>query len=357
MGSLYLRGKTWWMKVYIDGKPVQSSTGTTKKMVAKAILAAEERRLEDQKIPGVRVIDSSFDDLVTLYLDDYKINGKKSIKRAEICVAHLKAEFGGRKSSAITSDDIRIYIGKRLESVKKATVNRELSAMKRMYALGVEQTPPLIGKPPKIKMLQENNVRKGFFEHHEFMAVRAALPPHLRPVVTFAYKSGWRLEEVLSLTWSRIDRANGCARADVTKNGDQRVVYFDQELADMIAEIWTIRKKNRAFSEYVFLNRSGSGRMLRFDKAWAAACKKAGVDRIFHDLRRTAIRNMVRSGVPEIVAMKISGQRTRSVFDRYNIVSDADLKRAAEKQAEYLERQNSMVTDLATVRHKKAKAV
>ena len=207
-------------------------------------------------------------------------------------------------------------------------------------------------------MLKENNVRKGFFEHTEFLALREALPPYLKPFVTFAYKFGWRVEEIADLHWSQVDRIKGIVTLEVgeTKNDDARTVYLDDELKEIFNELWKNRKKNGTLIPNVFPNEKGNGPIVNFRKAWNAACRKAGLGYgykieknyvekwqgklpagpILHDFRRTAVRNMIRSGIPERVAMLISGHKTRSVFDRYNIVNDADLKHATRQQEAYL---------------------
>jgi integrase len=126
-----------------------------------------------------------------------------------------------------------------------------------------------------------------------------------------------------------------------TKNDEGRTVYLDEELKEVFTQAWKARKKGKLVLPYVFLNHKRDAKIKQFNKAWATACEDAGIGkRLFHDFRRTAVRNMVRAGIPERVVMMVSGHKTRSVFERYNIVNDTDLKMAAQRQERYLKKQN-----------------
>ncbi len=150
------------------------------------------------------------------------------------------------------------------------------------------------------------------------------------------------------MKWNQVDRDNGIVRLEVgeTKNDEARTVYLDEELKEVFEQQWETRKNIEKLFPFVFLNRDGTDKVKRFDKSWKKACKDAKIGiRLFHDFRRTAVRNMVRSGIPERVAMMISGHKTRSVFERYNIVNDADLKLAAQRQEAYLQTQTDTKTN------------
>jgi integrase len=218
-----------------------------------------------------------------------------------------------------------------ISAVATGTINRELTTLKRIFSLAV-QAGKLLFKP-HIPLLRENNVRTGFFEPEQLAAVIKHLPDYAQPVVQFAAWTGWRIKsEVLQLQWRHIDFDGNEIRLDAgtTKNDDGRVFPLTTDLrrllkdrkqtADALKEAGTI-------CPFVF-HRSGKS-IKSFFPEWRAACVKAGCpSRIQHDLRRTAVRNFVRAGVPERVAMQLTGHKTRSVFERYNIVSDSDLAAA-----------------------------
>ena len=343
MGMIYKRGRIYWIKYYRNGKPYRESTKNTKEADAKRLLKKREGEISQGKLPGIYFDKVRFDELAEDFLRDYRINQKKSLARAKRSLSHLKEAFEGMRVTTIGTPLINTYIEGRLkEGAANATINRELAALKRMLNLGAKQTPPKVDRLPYIPMLKENNTRKGFFEHGNYLALKDALPDYLKGFVVFGYKTGWRVSEISNLTWNQVDLDQGIVRLETgeTKNDEGRTVYLDEELREIFNRQWEARKKSGKLLPYVFLNRDGTDKVKRFNKAWKRACKEAGIGvRLFHDLRRTAVRNMVRAGIPERVAMMISGHKTRSVFERYNIVNDADLKLAARKLAEYQDSQ------------------
>ncbi|MBU4318018.1 MAG: tyrosine-type recombinase/integrase [Proteobacteria bacterium] len=227
---------------------------------------------------------------------------------------HLDKAFSGMRANQITTAGVKAFITDRLEDeAANATINRELAALRRMFRLGAQQTPPLVGQVPNIPMLKEKNSRRGFLEHDQFLDLHKALPDYLKNFVYFAYITGWRKTEISILTWSHIDRKNWTVRLEPgeTKNEDARTVYADKNLKQIIRDQWVSRHKQKLPLEWVFPNRWGKDRLRQFDKVWKNALDTAKLDPtlIFHDLRRTAVRNMVRAGIPERVA-DIGSQNT-----------------------------------------------
>jgi integrase len=340
MGCIYRRKKIYWIKYYKNGKQFAESTHTDKVEVAKRLLRVREGEISQGKLPAVYFDKVSFDELSAELLADYRINRKRSIDRAKQAIEHLEKVFKGMKVVGINTGKINRYIEMRqAEGAANATINRELSALKRMFSLGAKCSPPKVSGIPFFSALKEHNVRKGFFERNEFLALREALPDYLKGFATFGYKTGWRHSEIATLTWRQVDLDRGTVILDPgdPKNEEGRTGYLDEELKTILQQNRSQRGRGGKVLPWVFLNEQGTDRIKRFDKSWRTACIEAKIiPRLFHDLRRTAVRNMVRAGIPERVAMMISGHKTRSVFDRYNIVSENDLKMAAERQEAYL---------------------
>jgi len=151
--------------------------------------------------------------------------------------------------------------------------------------------------------------------------------------MTFAHYTGWRLRsEILVLTWDRVDIEAGTVRLyrGTDKNKGGRVIALPQVLKSILDQQWQEQLAHFPDCLYVFHR---SGKRIRYPYvAWRKACREAGLSGKFcHDFRCTAVRNLVRTGVPERVAMMITGHKTRDVFERYNIVSDGDLQEAARR--------------------------
>ncbi len=363
------RGRVWWIRWYRDGRRHEESSGSEKRGVAQALLRTREGAVANGEPITAKMGKLRIDEALQDVVNDYKTNGKRSLDHVVRGVEkHLIPCFGGggwRTSRRRTSGS---YIAQRQatttvtyaaydivqkdgstkqiparectdEGASNAEINRELSILKRAYRLALQANKLL--HAPHVPMLRESNARQGFFERAEFEDVRAALPEPVRPVATFAYLTGWRIQsEVLPLQWAQVDRRAQIIRLDphTTKNSEGRTFPYAShpELVDLIDTLWTAHEaltKAGTICPSVF-HRDGTP-IREFRSAWRTACTAAGVPgKIPHDFRRTAVRNLVRAGVPERVAMQLTGHKTRSVFDRYDIVNEADLQTAVAKLAD-----------------------
>jgi len=353
MGSLYKRGSTWWIKYYLNGRPVRESTGTTKEQEATRILKAREGRAA----AGLPVIPRAdrvrYDEAAQDLRDHYRATGSRDLDEAEGRLAHLDAAFRGRRLASLGQADVTAYALRRQgQGAANGTINSELAVLIRMMRLAYESSKLI--RLPTMHKLKEAGPRQGFFEREQFEAVRRHLRPDLQLVAMICYQLGWRVRsEVLALERRQVDLEAGTLRLEpgTTKNDEGRLCYVTPELRGMLAaQVERVRALERKTGRIIAAlfphlqgareRRSGQrGRvvgepMRNFRKAWATACKAAGVAGMLrHDFRRTAVRNMVNAGVPERVAMKVTGHKTRAVFDRYHIVSPGDLQDVARRLA------------------------
>ncbi len=379
-GHLFRRGRVYWIAVSFHGQPIRESTHHTDKRKAQEYLDAKLAHLQTAKVTGQGVITSQLRQVTVRQrleslLLDYQLRGVRSFaqvrahmgfpppgtpdpaptharRKARPAPRKILQVFGAWRVVDLSDDAVDQYIRQRLTAgARPATINRET----QLLGQAVRPFFTKLGLPvPEIRHQSEaGNVRQGFFEKADFDHLVAALPDDdLRDVARFGFLSGWRRGEILSLLWSDVDREGHAIRLrpERSKNGRGRTLILAGDLAPVIER----RRHARAvadpngttrMTDLVF-HREGTP-IVDFRKAWATACATAGVHgRLFHDLRRTAVRNMVRARVPERVAMEISGHRTRAVFDRYNIVNDDDMRAAVESTSAYV---NALPAETAIV--------
>jgi integrase len=334
-GSIYKQkgSNNWRVQFRANGKTVNESTGTGNRRKAEAYLREKLAEVTlDTYVPKANQV--TVKELVDAKLTSDKVNGSKSLDTTDgRWRLHLQPFLGNLKAIHITTDLLNRYVAHRqAEKAANATINRELAFLRAAFSLG--RKSGTVRLSPYFPMLKEDNVRQGFLRDDQYPRLAQACSVEglwLRGMFEVAQAFGWRKESLQTLRVGQVDFINNSIRLGVTKNGDP----VTAKMTTVIRQLLTACCAGKGPDDLVF-TRDGQP-VVDFRDAWERAATAAGLPGlIFHDLCRTAMRNMHRLGIDESVAMKIAGRKTASIFRRYNIVDEHDLadvaRRLDEKQ-------------------------
>ncbi|MGA2859104.1 MAG: tyrosine-type recombinase/integrase [Candidatus Sulfotelmatobacter sp.] len=328
-GSIYTRSRSpfLWIKYYRRGKPIRESTRTGDPGKASRFLRQRLAEVASDPAESIR-IEQLIDDLFR----DYRINQHRSLDDVQArWRLHLKPFFGAVPANQLDSRLLARYIDERREEdASNATINRELACLKRMYRLAYFSTPPRVASVPDFPHLKETNVRQGFVTPAQYRKLVAHCHHlWLQAMLETAYNYGWRVSELLNLRVDQVDLVSRTIRLEpgTTKNREGREVTIE---SGRLLELLRQCVEGKRPEDHVFTR--GDKAIRDFRKLWKNLCTAAEVPGLlFHDLRRTAARNLRAAGVPEEIIMRIAGWKTSSVFKRYAIVDRTDVRAALQQ--------------------------
>lgn len=352
LGTLTLRGKTFLFRLKVNGKEFSETIQKDDLEKAKEERDKILRRLRENA-PAINEPPVTVSEILDDYVDHLDARGKKATKGIEqIINANIRPFFKDRLAASVSTQDGKNYRSHRttVDEAKDSTVNNELKYFLAALRLARRCTPPKITLVPYFTMVKVDNIRKGFLEIVDYHKLLACLPDSLKSFLVLAYHSGCRKSELTNLKWSQVDRELRIIRLDpgTTKNDEGRNLPFYGDMEECLNRQLEIRKAECPDCEYVLFwhkedadgvaMRQAGNKLESFVKSWDRARKLAGLpDILAHDMRRSAVRNMTQHcGLPEARAMKISGHKTRAVFDRYNIVSLTDIQDAGKKLDDWM---------------------
>jgi integrase len=354
------------------GRDFRESAETNSPKRAAALLELRRAELRMGKFiqPGARRVMLS--ELYADVFEDYRMNHYASIDDLEDrWIKHLQPFFGHLAAAEVTTDFCKRYIVRQQQAgVADSTINRTLAALKRMFHLATECTPPKVQFLPYIPMLKENNVRTGFLETESRVRLDEAcarIGLWMSAIFEVGCTYGWRYGSLLKMRVKQVDVTANVIRLEpgTTKNKKGLEVTMPRRVRELLIQCIQGKKPD----DYLF-TRENRKPVRDFRDAWWNACIAAGVGKfvcsqceelminkkcpcggdreysglLFHDLRRTAARNMRRGRISEKVAMEIGGWKTTSVFHRYAIVDNQDvadamdmLERSQDEQRQRLE--------------------
>jgi integrase len=291
----------------------------------------------------------TFSQLVLWFLELPVVRQNKTIKHIERACRSLEECLGTTLVREIKPTMVETYQRQRAEGNSRhgrprsvASVNREITVLKRMFNLAVREE--LTDKNPcwKVKSLAENNARDRILSREDLQRLISNLPNHAAQIIHFAYLTGMRAGEIFNLTWDKVDLKGRAIRLEAsdTKTSEPRVIYLNDEVLGILIEAGRVRGLGHN-SVFTYKGRPIKGIRTAFLKA----CRRTGIEDFrFHDLRHTFNTNMRKAGVDQSVIMKLTGHKTAAMFHRYNTVDTADAKEAYRKLEGFLYQEPEKVT-------------
>jgi len=387
-GSLF-QHNGYWFYTYgytVDGqqRKKKKCLGPVEDFKTEAAAWTEAKRVRDQFITDVstgKVVTSDVEsvtcgELLTQYIAQLKARKKPAAYVIEKCIeANIRPFFGQKKVAKLETRHFEQYREMRTEAVSNITVDHDFAYLKSALLLEYKKTPSRVVRVPHIPKSGEDNVRMGFLEFDGYEKVLGQLPISLKCLFVLAYHIGNRKGALLELKWPQVDFKNGVIRFIRIQNR-KPVPLAAPIYGDM--DDWL--RRQRAFRDEHFpkcdavvfwypidceidptLKGGHGGRrnepgspIKTFYQSWNSAVEGAGFpDLLFHDLRRSAVRNMVEKiGMSEKRAMEISGHKTRSCFERYHIVSLADIQESGAKMDKWMKEQRATASTRASAEGK-----
>lgn len=362
-GRIFLRGRNFWIASCCRGVEFRQAAkdergqNTSDHKVAARFL---KRRMAEvgadklglQKFTTPKADKLTVADLIEALKADFTLRDILS-EQNKSNIGRVTADFGTKRAVEVSPATIDEYVSQRLaDGDKPASINRTTQLLGQAYKLAVRRGE--LTRVPYIRHLSEaGNARQGFFTEAELAAVIEHLPEDLRDYTRFAAATGMRKSEIASLKWSDVDGDVLKLRGENSKNGSARLIPLTGELGEIITRRAAVRpmEVNSTTQLCEFIFHRGGRQVNRFNKAWATACEKANVSgKLFHDLRRLAVRSMVQAGVSPQVAKKISGHKTDSMFQRYSIIVTDDVRAALEQTEAYRKVQAAAKPKVAAMR-------
>ena len=318
--------KNYWIEYYLNGKRTRERIGRSK-------LAAENRLREVQttKAEG-RYIKKEKSTAITLsmlrdwYLDLPEVKQKNSYRDICHCVNIVVRQIGEKlQLSQLEPKHIEAFRKQRISEnsrrgkpAKPATINRNVANFRAMLNRAVDYNKLEKNPIGRIKQLEENNVREGVLTMEEFNLLLENCPMELKGLVLIAYYLPMRQQEILNLSWDEIDIKRGFIRLGVnrTKNKTVRSIPMPPRIIEYLQSLPRPLKGGFVFPKRRF-NR----------KAFNKAREASSLDGFrFHDLRHVAINNLRLAGNDHFAIKKASGHKTDSAFQRYNLVTEEEMK-------------------------------